>query len=98
MNRTSGAASIGFRVVQRPTLSGRKFQGHRAARARPGGQAYLNIPLELRQLPPKTGRVKKEKMEKVENMEKIIAILEKIIVTIPSSLRSLCMLLRKLPL
>ena len=26
---------------------------------------YLNIPVELRQLPPKTGRVKKEKMEKV---------------------------------
>ncbi len=40
---------------------------------------YLNIPVELRQLPPKTGRVKKEKMEKnLVRMEKILDRMEKI--------------------
>jgi hypothetical protein len=38
LNRACGAASIGFRVVQWSTSSGRKFQGHRAAQARLGGQ------------------------------------------------------------
>jgi hypothetical protein len=42
---------------------------------------YLNIPVELRQLPPKTGRVKKEKMEKIlVRREKIHVKMEKIIV------------------
>jgi hypothetical protein len=40
---------------------------------------YLNIPVELLQLPPKLGRVKKEKMEKIlVRMEKILDRMEKI--------------------
>jgi hypothetical protein len=34
---------VGFRVVQRPTLSHRKFQGHRAVQARPGGQTFHTV-------------------------------------------------------